>query len=110
MLSTRTTVRCDLLLPIRDNGGRDFGSEDFGAFERFLVGLAGGFTRRGEVDGAWRSPDTGELMADRSKSYSVVLDAERALEQVAKIDTYIKHAFRQQASYVELIPIRATDF
>ena len=49
-------------------------------------------------------------MRDQSRSYSVTLDAETALAQIPKIDSYIRRFFRQEAAFLELIPTRASMF
>lgn len=72
--------------------------------------LCGGYTRRGDVEGAWRSPETGEVMRDGSRSYVVTLAAEEADEQIARIESFIRRYFRQEAAFLELIPTRATAF
>lgn len=108
--SMRPTVHVDILVPVADNDGRPFAHAAFHSFEMFLATLVGGFTRRGDVDGAWRSPTSGELMRDRSVLYSVTLDAETALAHIPKIDSYIRRFFRQEAAFLELIPTRASRF
>lgn len=106
----RTTTRVDILVPIADNDGRPFPHTAFHTFEHFLATLCGGFTRRGDVEGAWRSPETGEIMRDRSRSYVITLAAEEAEEQIAKIESFICRYFRQQAAFLELTQTQATVF
>jgi len=106
----RSTVHVDILVPVSDNDGRPFAPASFDAFETFLANISGGFTDRGIVDGAWMSPMSGTLMRDRSRSYSITLDAASALAQIQLLDSYIKQFFRQEAAFLELIPTRATTF
>jgi hypothetical protein len=106
----RTTTRVDILVPLADNDGRPFPPTAFHTFENSLATLCGGFTRRGDVEGAWRSPDTGEIMRDRSRSYVITLAAEQAEEQIAKIESFICRYFRQQAAFLELTQTQATVF
>jgi hypothetical protein len=106
----RTTTRVDILVPLADNDGRLFPATRFHTFENFLATLCGGFTRRGNVEGVWRSPDTGIIMRDRSRSYVVTLSAENADEQIAQIESFICRYFRQEAAFLELTQTRATVF
>ena len=106
----RTTMRVDILVPLADNDGRPFPHAAFHTFENFLATLCGGFTRRGDVEGAWRSPETGTLMRDRSRSYVVTLAAETADEQITKVEDFICRYFRQEAAFLELTQTRATVF
>lgn len=106
----RSTVHVDILVPLADNDGRPFPHAAFQTFENFLAILVGGFTRRGDVDGAWRSPKSGELLRDRSRAYAITLDAAVAKEQIPRIDSFIRRYFRQEAAFLELIPTRATQF
>ncbi|HVE70684.1 MAG TPA: hypothetical protein VNI54_04890 [Thermoanaerobaculia bacterium] len=106
----RSTMHVDILVPVADNDGRPFPPFAFETFEHFLTTLCGGFTRRGDVEGAWRSPETGDVMRDRSRSYVVTLAAEEADGQVARIESFIRRYFRQEAAFLELIPTRATAF
>jgi len=104
----RTTTRVDILVPLADNDGRPFPHTTFHTFENFLATLCGGFTRRGDVEGAWRSPETGQIMRDRSRSYVITLAADKAEEQIAKIESFICRYFRQQAAFLELTQTQAT--
>lgn len=105
----RDTTRLELLVPLADNDGVPFSDSAFASFEDFLVDTAGGFTRRGDVEGAWRAPD-GQVMRDRSRSY-VVTVPEHLTDRVASaIDHYVRRQFRQQAAFVETLPARAVAF
>lgn len=109
----RRTVHLDLLVPIRDNNGGPFTDADFDAFEDFLLTTAGGFTRRGDVEGAWRSPEgitMGITMRDRSRAYTLILPEERAAMLMSLVSDYITSQFRQEAAYVEQIPTLAAVF
>ncbi len=105
----RNTVHTEVLVPTHDNSGYPFSDVAIERFEQFLLDLAGGFSRRGEVDGFWRSPD-GVTMRDHSRSYVVTLDERNAEEGASQIDEYIQRHFNQLASFVELTPTRATVF
>ena len=106
----RSTMHVDILVPLADNDGDPFPPHAFDTLEHFLTTLCGGFTRRGDVEGAWRSPETGTVMRDRSRSYVVTLPVEEADEQIARIESFIRRFFRQEAAYLELTPTQATVF
>jgi hypothetical protein len=106
----RHTTHVDILVPLADNEGRRFPQSSFDTLEHFLTTLCDGFTRRGDVEGAWRSPDTGIVMRDRSRSYVVTLPVEETEEQIARIESFIRRFFRQEAAFLELTPTRATVF
>jgi hypothetical protein len=106
----RHTTHVDILVPVADNDSRPFPQSSFDTLEHFLTTLCGGFTRRGDVEGAWRSPETGTVMRDRSRSYVVTLPVEETEEQIARIESFIRRFFRQEAAFLELIPTRATVF
>jgi hypothetical protein len=105
----RDTTRLELLLPLADNDTVPFSDAAFAAFEDFLVQLAGGFTRRGDVEGAWRAPD-GRVMRDRSRSYAVTVPEHLTDRVASSIDHYVRRQFRQQATFVETLPARAVAF
>ncbi len=105
----RDTTRLELLLPLADNDTVPFSDAAFTAFEDFLVQLAGGFTRRGDVEGAWRAPD-GRVMRDRSRSYAVTVPEHLTDRVASSIDHYVRRQFRQQATFVETLPARAVAF
>jgi hypothetical protein len=102
-------LHVDVLVPLANNDGQQFQPLDFLLFESFLLDVASGFTRRGIVDGAWRSPE-GEVFYDQSRAYSVSVPTSDAENAVRKIDTYIRTNFDQQAAFVELLPTRAIAF
>lgn len=103
-------MHVEILVPLVDNGGRPFPDTAFEGFEQFLTHRCGGFTYRGDVEGAWRSPETGLIHRERSRSYVVTLPAEEADEQIAQIESFILARFRQEAAFLELMPARATVF
>lgn len=106
----RSMTHVDILVPLADNDGNAFPQSAFSTLEHFFTELCGGFTRRGDVEGAWRSPETGEVMRDRSRSYVVTLPVEEAEEQIARIESFIRRFFRQEAAFLELTNTRATVF
>jgi len=105
----RDTLHVDVLVPLLDNQGNAFPESAFGVFERVLLDLAGGFTRRSDVEGAWRAPD-GTIMRDVSRSYVVTLDARDADQRIEHIDRFIREYFQQHAAFLELTPTKATVF
>ena len=105
----RDTTRLELLVPLADNDGVPFSNSAFASFEAFLVDTAGGFTRRGDVEGAWKAPD-GRVMRDRSRSYVVTVPEHLADHVASAIDHYVRRQFRQQAAFVESLPARAVAF
>ncbi len=105
----RDTLHLDVLVPLVDNQGIFFSDGAFDAFERVLLTIAGGFTRHGDVEGAWRAPD-GVIMRDVSRSYAITLDARDADRQIDRIDRFIREFFRQDAAFLELTPTKATVF
>ena len=105
----RPTTRLELLIPLVDNDGVPFADPAFADFEDFLITAAGGFTRRGDVEGAWRSPD-GRVMRDRSRSYVVTVPEDITDRAASSIDQYVRRQFRQQAAFVETLPARAVAF
>lgn len=105
----RPTTRLELLIPLADNDGVPFPDTSFADFEDFLVTTAGGFTRRGDVEGAWKSPD-GHVMRDRSRSYVVTVPENLTDRAASSIDQYVRRQFRQQAAFVETLPARAVAF
>lgn len=105
----RTTQRLDFLVPVSDNAGELFSEANFSAFEDLLVNVAGGFTRRGDVTGAWRSP-SGQLFRDRSRSYSVTVPTDRTEDVASTIHRVITDQFRQEAVLIEATPTLSAAF
>lgn len=103
----RPTTHVDLLLPVRDNDGQPFSPAEVAAFETQLLTLAGGFTRKGEVAGVWRD-SAGRVYRDRSRLYSLTVPRSAAASIARAIDRTVRSAFRQEASFVELLPTLAT--
>jgi hypothetical protein len=109
MTALRDTVAIDVLVPLTSNTGDPFPEELFETFERHLVSLAGGITRRGDVEGVWRTPD-GDLQRERSRAYTMTVDADRADPVAAALDVLVRSLFGQLAAYVQATPTRATAF
>lgn len=103
LTSMRSTRRLDLLLPVRDNDGHPFSSEDFEAFEALLLTLAGGYTNRGVFTGAWRSP-SGQVFVDETRAYTVTVPSDLADSVASSLSDFIQDRFRQEAAWIESIP------
>jgi hypothetical protein len=63
-----------VLLPKRNNLGRIFNRERYRAFHARLIRKYGGWTRKGQAEGAWLSP-SGELFTDQHWVYEVGHDS-----------------------------------
>jgi len=59
-----------VLLPKRDNFGVSFGRDRYRAFHARLLRKFGGWTRKGEAEGAWLSP-SGEIFTEKHWIYEV---------------------------------------
>lgn len=105
----RDTVTIDVLVPLAANNGALFPEEVFHAFERRVVALTGGITRRGDVEGIWRTP-SGDLQRERSRAYSTTVDSARAERVAVELDVLLQSLFGQLAAYVQATPTRATAF
>jgi len=103
--STPTTVtsalNIEFLVPLADNAGTPFPDSTFALFESHLVDLAGGFTQRGFVEGAWKAPD-GTIYRDRSRLYVVQVSESDASTVAATIVAEIRGRFRQLAAYLAI--------
>src|SRR5438874_17674 len=59
-----------ILIPKRDNLGRPFSRAAYGPFHLRLIRRFGGWTRKGQAEGAWLSP-SGAVMTDLHWIYEV---------------------------------------
>jgi hypothetical protein len=107
--SLRPTVSLDLLVPLADNEGVPFPDGLFAAFEHRVVDLAGGITRRGDVEGIWRTPN-GTMQRERSRSYVTTVDAAVVGRVASDLDALLRITFRQVASFIQATPTTATVF
>lgn len=59
-----------VLLPKRNNLGRPFGRGRYGAFHARMIRRFGGWTRKGQAEGAWLNP-SGRLYTEAHWVYEV---------------------------------------
>jgi hypothetical protein len=59
-----------VLLPKRDNLGRAFDRDHYSPFHSRLIRRFGGWTRKGQAEGAWLSP-SGEVFSDEHWVYEI---------------------------------------
>jgi hypothetical protein len=59
-----------ILLPMRDNFGRVFGRDAYRPFHRRMIQRFGGWTRKGQAEGAWLAP-SGEFYAEEHWVYEI---------------------------------------
>ena len=59
-----------VLLPKRDNLGRPFARRAYRAFHARMIGRYGGWTRKGQAEGAWLSA-SGQLYTDEHWVYEI---------------------------------------
>lgn len=105
----RETVSLDLLVPIADNDAVPFSEAQFEAFERRVVALTGGITRRADVEGIWLNP-FGEFHRERSRSYTTAVPARDAVAVMTELDALIRSSFEQFNSFIQAVPTLATVF
>lgn len=105
----RETRRLDLLVPVADNDGRPFPEGDYSDFERLLVNVVGGFTRRPDVTGVWRN-EAGRIFRDTSRSYATTIPADRTIEVASLLHRFITDRFRQEAVLIEATPTLSAVF
>jgi hypothetical protein len=60
-----------ILLPKRDNMGRPFARKHYQSFQSRMMRAYGGWTRKGQAEGAWLSP-AGKLHQEEHWVYEVV--------------------------------------
>ncbi len=105
----RETVSLDLLVPIGNNDVVPFSEAQFEAFERRVVALTGGITRRADVEGIWLNP-FGEFQRERSRSYTTTVPSRDAVAVMTELDVLIRSSFEQFNSYIQAVPTLATVF
>ena len=59
-----------ILLPKRDNFGRAFSPDDYSPFHTRMIRRFGGWTRKGQAEGAWLAP-SGEFYTDEHWVYEI---------------------------------------
>ena len=64
------TFITQVLLPKSDNLGQPFSKELYHAFHARMIRRYGGWTRKGQADGAWLSP-SGQLFSDGHWVYEI---------------------------------------
>lgn len=87
-----------VLLPKRDNSGRRFRRERYAEFHARMIRRYGGWTRKGQADGAWLS-SSGELFADEHWVYEIGHDKrDQLFWQVEK--ARLKAEFEQEEIWI----------
>ena len=90
-----------VLVPTRNNEGREFSRREWTELERRLAAAFGGFSLLpGRVTGGW--PHEGRLNRDRSRQYTVALQSWLQLASRLEIVTWARTAFEQEAMFIEV--------
>jgi len=92
-------VKAVLLVPAADNDGQLFLDAHWWALEAKLLDF-GGFTRGGDVAGAWKAQ--GRVFRDESRQYIVALQSWRDLPAWLVVVEWARERFRQEAMFVEV--------
>ena len=87
-----------VLLPKRDNAGRPFGLEPYRAFHARMLRRFGGWTRKGQVEGAWLSL-SGRLFTEDHWLYEIGHER-RDLRFWQAEKERLKAAFRQEDVWI----------
>lgn len=98
-------VQLRVLVPLRDNDGRDFPPDYFRAVEQFLLRRGGGFTRFGIASGRWLDA-LGTAIVDDTIPYVVLLPEERAVALASDLHVIVRTLFEQDAVYIELTAVK----
>jgi hypothetical protein len=96
-------IKAIVLVPIRDNAGRQFRKAEWSALERRLIGLGGFSILPGHVVGAWE--DAGIVYRDRSRQYLVLLQSWFDLSAWLQAIMWARTAFRQEALLIDVAGI-----
>jgi hypothetical protein len=92
-------VKAYFLLPLKDNDGRDLGTE----INELLLAIYGrfdGWSKEGIVEGAFRMAD-GRMALDQSGKYMAFLDGAR-LGELVEVLLDFKRKARQEKIYLEI--------
>lgn len=91
-----------ILIPVRDNAGVTFSSEDHAVFEGFLVERCGAFTLLPYTStGAWA--DAGVLYRDDARLYVVAIESIAFGDRIGAVAAMAKVLYRQRAIYVRYL-------
>ena len=92
-----------ILIPLADNEGREFSSDDHHAFEAFVIERFGGITRYGEARGTW--VDEGTTYHDTTLVYGVAIPSITAGDQVREVVDFARAHYRQEAIYIRYLGV-----
>jgi hypothetical protein len=93
-----------IFLPRRDNDGKVFPASQRVAFEQRVLAAFNGFTRQGNLQGVWQSPQ-GPVYLDQQVAYTVALASWRQVPVWLAIVEWALVAYRQEALYVKVAGI-----
>lgn len=94
----RSSFRLEILVPTHNKEGAPFSDADFEAFENHLLDTCSGFTRHGDVEEAWMTPED-VAMRDRSRMYTLILPTKDEATYRSLVNRYVEShfGFRQEA-------------
>lgn len=87
-----------ILLPKRDNLGRPFARRKYAAFHARMLRKFGGWTRKGQAEGAWLSP-SGRLFQEEHWVYEIG-HARRGLRFWQAEKERLKEEFEQEEIWI----------
>jgi hypothetical protein len=92
-------IKVVLFVPLLDNHGQPFSSDDWNALEERLASF-GGYSVQSSIEGAW--VDEGRIYRDRHRAYTVALTTVRRVPAWVDVVEWALVAFRQEALYLEV--------
>jgi hypothetical protein len=109
LTALRPAFRVAFHVPTTDNNGDRFSDGAFLALEAQLVAVAGGWYRSPDVDGEWRAPNR-TVWREECRRYVVTVDENLFRRVASAIEAYVKEAFDQEATYLEVAPVLTSVF
>lgn len=97
-------IEVTILVPVRDNEGKAFTSEDFEVFETYVVDVVGGFTVLPYNSvGGWA--EAGVVYRDDARLYIIAVESIIVGDRIARVVAMAKVLFRQKAIYIRYLGI-----
>jgi hypothetical protein len=105
-------IKITTLIPIIENNGEKVPNEFFTWFEDQLLEIAGAFSNRPPVDGAWKGLD--RTYRDISREYTIAVKTKKQAREIRKVVIDAGRRLQQEAMYfetvedakIEIIPVK----
>lgn len=90
----------NLILPKKNNQGREFDYCLIQSIEHEIIKIAGGYSKN-DIQGAWKDQETNKVYLDNNTSYEIIVESDKQSHDILTLASDLKTILDQESILVK---------